>query len=169
MIFLATFTLDLTKESYFCWGEKMWQMTVNVLTNPPAHHPNPPPAPNLRLLCNQCASRCPQQKDGHSALICCLISHPFFLFFFSFSHFPCICGYFKYTRVCDGNVVSEGEALLCSLMSKTVVGNYHFHNKVHQIKFSPDGTWVDGCLDWGVLSWCAGFASKLTEPSGWEQ
>ncbi|KAK7503863.1 hypothetical protein BaRGS_00004986, partial [Batillaria attramentaria] len=32
-----------------------------------------------------------------------------------------------------------GEALLCSMVSRSVIGTYHFHNTVHQVKFSPDG------------------------------
>ncbi|XP_052077596.1 periodic tryptophan protein 2 homolog [Mytilus californianus] len=37
-------------------------------------------------------------------------------------------------------VVNEsGEALLCSLISKSVLHSYHFHRPIHQIKFSPDG------------------------------
>ncbi|XP_052258916.1 periodic tryptophan protein 2 homolog isoform X2 [Dreissena polymorpha] len=37
-------------------------------------------------------------------------------------------------------VVSEdGEALLCSLVSKTILHTYHFHSPIHAIKFSPDG------------------------------
>ncbi|XP_041358721.1 periodic tryptophan protein 2 homolog [Gigantopelta aegis] len=37
-------------------------------------------------------------------------------------------------------VNEEGEAMLCSLISKTVISLYHFHRPVHTIKFSPDGT-----------------------------
>ncbi|CAG2197243.1 PWP2 [Mytilus edulis] len=36
-------------------------------------------------------------------------------------------------------VNDSGEALLCSLISKSVLHSYHFHRPVHQIKFSPDG------------------------------
>ncbi|KAJ8297862.1 hypothetical protein KUTeg_024393 [Tegillarca granosa] len=36
-------------------------------------------------------------------------------------------------------VNEDGEAYLCSLISKTVLHTYHFHRPVHQIKFSPDG------------------------------
>jgi len=36
----------------------------------------------------------------------------------------------------------DGEALLCSLISKTVLHTYHFHAPIHAIKFSPDGRWV---------------------------
>ncbi|CAC5425132.1 PWP2 [Mytilus coruscus] len=37
-------------------------------------------------------------------------------------------------------VVNEsGEALLCSLISKSILHSYHFHRPIHQIKFSPDG------------------------------
>ncbi|XP_053398750.1 periodic tryptophan protein 2 homolog [Mercenaria mercenaria] len=37
-------------------------------------------------------------------------------------------------------VNEDGEALLCSLISKTVLHRYHFHRDVHAIKFSPDGS-----------------------------
>ncbi|XP_063413018.1 periodic tryptophan protein 2 homolog [Mytilus trossulus] len=36
-------------------------------------------------------------------------------------------------------VNDSGEALLCSLISKSVLHSYHFHRPIHQIKFSPDG------------------------------
>ncbi|XP_013385709.1 periodic tryptophan protein 2 homolog [Lingula anatina] len=36
-------------------------------------------------------------------------------------------------------VNEEGEAILISLVSKTVLHSYHFHRPVHAIKFSPDG------------------------------
>ncbi|KAL5012052.1 hypothetical protein ScPMuIL_010603 [Solemya velum] len=36
-------------------------------------------------------------------------------------------------------VDEEGEALLCSLISRTVLHTYHFHKPVHSIRFSPDG------------------------------
>lgn len=36
-------------------------------------------------------------------------------------------------------VNEEGEALLCSLISRTVLHRYHFHGKIRCIKFSPDG------------------------------
>lgn len=37
-------------------------------------------------------------------------------------------------------VNEEGEALLCSLISRTVLHRYHFHSRIRCIKFSPDGT-----------------------------
>ncbi|KAL4230154.1 U3 snoRNP protein [Mactra antiquata] len=37
-------------------------------------------------------------------------------------------------------VNEDGEALLCSLISKTVLHRYHFHKNIHSIKFSPDGS-----------------------------
>ena len=37
---------------------------------------------------------------------------------------------------------SDGEALLCSLISKTILHTYHFHSYIHAIKFSPDGKYV---------------------------
>ncbi|BFZ24305.1 hypothetical protein BsWGS_27344 [Bradybaena similaris] len=37
-------------------------------------------------------------------------------------------------------VTEEGEAFLISLVSRSVIGNYHFHKEVHQVKFSPDGS-----------------------------
>lgn len=43
---------------------------------------------------------------------------------------------------CCGYCFVGGEALLCSLISKSVLHSYHFHRPVHQIKFSPDGKWV---------------------------
>ncbi|CAL1543305.1 unnamed protein product [Lymnaea stagnalis] len=36
-------------------------------------------------------------------------------------------------------VTEEGEGLLVSLISHSVLGIHHFHNEVHQVKFSPDG------------------------------
>ncbi|OWF52888.1 periodic tryptophan protein 2 homolog [Mizuhopecten yessoensis] len=36
-------------------------------------------------------------------------------------------------------VNEDGEGYLCSLISKTVLSTYHFHQPVHQVKFSPDG------------------------------
>lgn len=36
-------------------------------------------------------------------------------------------------------VNEEGEAYLCSLISKTVLNTFHFHQPIHQVKFSPDG------------------------------
>ena len=38
---------------------------------------------------------------------------------------------------------SDGEAMLCSLVSKTVLHTYHFHRPVNDIKFSPDGRLVN--------------------------
>lgn len=37
-------------------------------------------------------------------------------------------------------VSEDGEALLCSLISKTILHRYHFHRNIHAIKFSPDGS-----------------------------
>ncbi|XP_029644445.1 periodic tryptophan protein 2 homolog isoform X2 [Octopus sinensis] len=36
-------------------------------------------------------------------------------------------------------VNEEGEALLCSLISRSVLHRFHFHGPVHSVKFSPDG------------------------------
>ena len=44
---------------------------------------------------------------------------------------------------------SDGEALLCSLISKTILHTYHFHSYIHAIKFSPDGKYVV----WLLLVW----------------
>ncbi|XP_064636474.1 periodic tryptophan protein 2 homolog [Lineus longissimus] len=42
----------------------------------------------------------------------------------------------------DGSILiavnEEGEALLCSLISKTVLHSYHFHGRVSAVSFSPD-------------------------------
>ncbi|KAH9519862.1 U3 snoRNP protein [Bulinus truncatus] len=44
----------------------------------------------------------------------------------------------------DGRIAivvnEEGEGLLISLVSQSVLGSHHFHHEVHQVKFSPDGT-----------------------------
>ncbi|ESP03657.1 hypothetical protein LOTGIDRAFT_198984 [Lottia gigantea] len=36
-------------------------------------------------------------------------------------------------------VTDDGEAMLCSLISKTVLGSHHFHCPIHSLRFSPDG------------------------------
>ncbi|XP_052797070.1 periodic tryptophan protein 2 homolog [Mya arenaria] len=36
-------------------------------------------------------------------------------------------------------VCEDGEALLCSLVSRTVLHTYHFHAPIHAVRFSPDG------------------------------
>ncbi len=35
--------------------------------------------------------------------------------------------------------ITEGEAMLISMRSKSVLHYYHFHRPVHAISFSPDG------------------------------
>ncbi|XP_005103088.1 periodic tryptophan protein 2 homolog [Aplysia californica] len=37
-------------------------------------------------------------------------------------------------------VTEEGEGLLVSLVSQSVLGHYHFHKEVRQVQFSPDGS-----------------------------
>ncbi|KAK7097896.1 periodic tryptophan protein 2 homolog [Littorina saxatilis] len=61
-------------------------------------------------------------------------------------------------------VNEEGEALLCSLVSRSVVGTYHFHNKVHCVKFSPDGKKFAVTRDTVVLVFHAPGMSRVYNP-----
>ena len=114
--------------------EKRWiELDCSLCMPPP-----PPPPPQFWAgvsILNFSSSRMLFQHT----FAACLLTPDFHIFGSQLSFTAVSCDH-VFVMV-DG--FSEGEALLCSLMSKTVVGNYHFHNKVHQIKFSPDGTWVD--------------------------
>ncbi|KAL8606486.1 hypothetical protein ACOMHN_037717 [Nucella lapillus] len=61
-------------------------------------------------------------------------------------------------------VNEEGEALLCSLMSRSVIGTYHFHNKVNHISFSPDGKKFAVTRDTVVLMFHAPGKARVFNP-----
>ncbi|XP_076446560.1 periodic tryptophan protein 2 homolog [Babylonia areolata] len=61
-------------------------------------------------------------------------------------------------------VNEEGEALLCSLISRSVIGTYHFHNKVNHVSFSPDGKKFVVTRDTVVLMFHAPGKSRVFNP-----